>query len=254
MALFDKLNKETLMEKAKQMSNMASALTQRATSSVTATYNQAQDKLEQKKEQYRLSKLPQDGGIKRYEVNYKGGLPGYPKEGDASRHPVIYMDVMPDRFSFLPKPKSESWFAGIDIPYCRVISLEIVERTVSTAETLVGTLRDNLDFHQKNVLELTYLGEDDEEYVMRSEMVTGVTTMGEARVCLELIDLLRSNKLMKQFLGKQEPEALPPAAPMIMANSNADVISQLKGYKELLDSGIITQEEFDAKKKQLLGL
>ena len=33
--------------------------------------------------------------------------------------------------------------------------------------------------------------------------------------------------------------------------SNAD---ELKKYKDLLDSGIITQEEFDAKKKQLLGL
>ena len=32
--------------------------------------------------------------------------------------------------------------------------------------------------------------------------------------------------------------------------SNAD---ELKKYKELLDSGIITQEEFDGKKKQLLG-
>ena len=34
-------------------------------------------------------------------------------------------------------------------------------------------------------------------------------------------------------------------------NSNAD---ELKKYKDLLDSGIITQEEFDAKKKQLLGM
>ena len=33
--------------------------------------------------------------------------------------------------------------------------------------------------------------------------------------------------------------------------SNAD---ELKKYKDLLDSGIITQEEFDAKKKQLLGM
>ena len=33
-----------------------------------------------------------------------------------------------------------------------------------------------------------------------------------------------------------------------------DSITQLKEYKELLDSGILTQEEFDAKKKQLLGL
>ena len=39
------------------------------------------------------------------------------------------------------------------------------------------------------------------------------------------------------------------AAPI--ASSNAD---EIKKYKELLDAGIITQEEFDAKKKQLLGL
>jgi septation ring formation regulator EzrA len=31
-------------------------------------------------------------------------------------------------------------------------------------------------------------------------------------------------------------------------------IDELKKYKELLDQGIITQEEFDAKKKQILGL
>ena len=35
------------------------------------------------------------------------------------------------------------------------------------------------------------------------------------------------------------------------ATDNAD---ELKKYKELLDDGVITQEEFDAKKKQLLGL
>ena len=33
--------------------------------------------------------------------------------------------------------------------------------------------------------------------------------------------------------------------------SNTD---ELKKYKDLLDSGVITQEEFDAKKKQILGL
>ena len=40
------------------------------------------------------------------------------------------------------------------------------------------------------------------------------------------------------------------------AKGTADTgaISELKQYKELLDSGVITQEEFDAKKKQLLGL
>lgn len=33
-----------------------------------------------------------------------------------------------------------------------------------------------------------------------------------------------------------------------------DTVNELKRYKELLDSGIITQEEFEAKKKQLLAL
>ena len=31
-------------------------------------------------------------------------------------------------------------------------------------------------------------------------------------------------------------------------------INELRNYKELLDTGVISQEEFDAKKKQLLGL
>jgi predicted Zn-dependent peptidase len=34
----------------------------------------------------------------------------------------------------------------------------------------------------------------------------------------------------------------------------ADKADQIVKYKELLDKDIITQEEFDAKKKQLLGL
>lgn len=33
-----------------------------------------------------------------------------------------------------------------------------------------------------------------------------------------------------------------------------DAADQLKKFKELLDSGVITQEEFEAKKKELLGL
>ena len=37
-------------------------------------------------------------------------------------------------------------------------------------------------------------------------------------------------------------------------NANAGNADELKKYKDLFDSGVITQEEFDAKKKQLLGM
>lgn len=42
-----------------------------------------------------------------------------------------------------------------------------------------------------------------------------------------------------------------------ITNNNSATVSsaeEIKKYKELFDDGIITQEEFDAKKKQLLGL
>ena len=56
------------------------------------------------------------------------------------------------------------------------------------------------------------------------------------------------SKLLVDRQKQTETSATVACAP---AASNAD---ELKKYKELLDSGVITQEEFDAKKKQLLGL
>lgn len=41
--------------------------------------------------------------------------------------------------------------------------------------------------------------------------------------------------------------------PHLTTFANNARITKLKQYKELLDSGIITQEEFDQKKKELLG-
>lgn len=55
-----------------------------------------------------------------------------------------------------------------------------------------------------------------------------------------LIERQKKEKTVTQTTIKQE-----------IPQSNAD---ELKKFKDLLDSGIITQEEFDAKKKQLLGL
>lgn len=45
-----------------------------------------------------------------------------------------------------------------------------------------------------------------------------------------------------------------PTTPETQAVNAAGDAEELKKYKELLDDGIITQEEFDAKKKQLLGI
>ena len=59
--------------------------------------------------------------------------------------------------------------------------------------------------------------------------------------------------------GQTTAQTAPVAAPVVptpvSAEANATNVSEeLKKYKELLDSGAITQEEYDAVKKRLLGL
>jgi len=53
------------------------------------------------------------------------------------------------------------------------------------------------------------------------------------------------------LIARQTKSRETPTIKQQIPQSNAD---ELRKYKELLDSGVITQEEFDAKKKQLLGL
>lgn len=59
--------------------------------------------------------------------------------------------------------------------------------------------------------------------------------------------------ISKLLMERQEkaPAASEQKSTVAASQSNAD---ELKKFKELLDSGVITQEEFDAKKKQLLGI
>ena len=52
----------------------------------------------------------------------------------------------------------------------------------------------------------------------------------------------------------ERQKAKKEAAPIQATANQHDEVDKLKKYKELLDQGIITQEEFDKKKKELLGL
>lgn len=56
---------------------------------------------------------------------------------------------------------------------------------------------------------------------------------------------------ISELLIQRQSHEPSPTITQAIPLSDAD---EIKKYKELLDSGVITQEEFDAKKKQLLGL
>lgn len=54
--------------------------------------------------------------------------------------------------------------------------------------------------------------------------------------------------------NKAAPAVSPEPAPVPTAAPPADTITEIKRFKELLDGGIISEEEFAAKKKQLLSI
>lgn len=58
--------------------------------------------------------------------------------------------------------------------------------------------------------------------------------------------------IMELLSASYEEKGTPE--PEMTENSTIGAADELKKYKDFLDSGILTQEEFDAKKKQLLGL
>ena len=70
-----------------------------------------------------------------------------------------------------------------------------------------------------------------------------------------LVAVLLGSLLLGNML-KRSSLITPKAKKAIVVQHNepASHADELKKYKELLDSGVISQEEFEAKKKQLLGL
>jgi hypothetical protein len=74
---------------------------------------------------------------------------------------------------------------------------------------------------------------------------------GTASATANAVNSRAQGKAAAQQQAAAEQQA-PAAAPA--AGGMDDMTAQLTQLKALLDQGILTQEEFDAKKKQLLGI
>lgn len=54
--------------------------------------------------------------------------------------------------------------------------------------------------------------------------------------------------------GRSTTNSSQPASEPTSSKPSQDAFDHIIKYKELLDAGVITQDEFDAKRKELLGL
>ena len=90
--------------------------------------------------------------------------------------------------------------------------------------------------------------------LMRAAMVGGAGyAVGKRRAAGQQQEAEQETAIAQQPAPAAPAPAPPAAAPAPAAMSDADRIEALKNLKELLDSGVLTQAEFDAQKQKLLN-
>ena len=94
-----------------------------------------------------------------------------------------------------------------------------------------------------NNIEITYLDSNQEELTLRLEMLTGFSVDGQAVKCKEMLDILKQHKILK-MLKKDS------SSPAVVAD---DIPTKIKKLNELKEAGLLSEEEFQKKKAELLS-
>jgi hypothetical protein len=175
--------------------------------------------------------------LQSYDVVYKGGLRTLPK----SKVGKIKLEIYSDRFELMPTIASKKFWSELEIPFGTISVLEIVERTLNSFEGLAGGLNSR-QLNQKNCIHVTYAGVEGKT-LLRLEMLSGVTVMGQAKKCNEFEDRLRSFRVREQFV----------AGALIVAPPVGGLSEELAKLAALNVEGVLTEEEFVSAKARLLG-
>lgn len=209
-----------------------------AKDSMKKGFGDAAAQIKANNEEAKELKKPLEGAIERYEFTYVGGLPDIPK----AKAGAWGMNIMPDMFAFRVTNTTKDWLYDLDIPYDDITDIRIEKRTISTTEMFLGAGND-ANQQQENVIVLEYNDKDGKKATLRVEMLTGVTIYNQAAKCKELMDVLRRNDILDR-IKKSEGGANPVAD---------DIPAQLEKLAKLKETGILTEEEFNAKKADLLA-
>ncbi|MGN0473260.1 MAG: SHOCT domain-containing protein [Lachnospiraceae bacterium] len=209
-----------------------------AKDSMKKGFGDAAAQIKANNEEAKELKKPLEGAIERYEFTYVGGLPDIPK----AKAGAWGMNIMPDMFAFRVTNTTKDWLYDLDIPYDDITDIRIEKRTISTTEMFLGAGND-ANQQQENVIVLEYNDKDGKKATLRVEMLTGVTIYNQAAKCKELMDVLRRNDILDR-IKKSEGGAKPVTD---------DIPAQLEKLAKLKEAGILTEEEFNAKKADLLA-
>ena len=233
MGLFGNDKIDGMFEKAKETLKDTTDKTKKA-------FAESSEQMKQHNAESKNMKAPVEGAIIRYGVTYNGGLAKYHKAQSGE----IGLNVLEDCFYLKPTMTTVEWFEEMAIPYEKIKKLEIVERKISNAEWLLSSSRSDMKaMEQKNNIEISYIDSDNKNQLIRLEMLTGVSIYGQAGKCVEFMDVLRQNDIPDKFIKETTQNT---------TEAQVDVLGQIEKLSELKEKGILSDEEFNSKKEELL--
>lgn len=227
-------DKATNFAEEKQLGDKLSG----AKDSVFKALGDAKKSIKDQRDESNALKQPLEGAYIRYEVTYISGVDSIAK----AKAGAIGLNVMSDRFAFRVTYGSKDWFTDMDIPYDRITDIRIEKRTISTAEIFLGGGND-ANQQQENNIVIEYTDDNNKKRTLRTEMLTGVTIFNQAAKCREFMDLLRQQDILELIESKKN---------VGKGGGEVDVVSQIEKLAKLKDAGVISEEEFNAKKELLL--
>ncbi|MDO5084713.1 MAG: SPFH domain-containing protein [Arachnia propionica] len=91
---------------------------------------------------------------------------------------------------------------------------------------------------------------------LQQSVARGIQAAGENGGTGGIVGMGMGVPMMGGVMGgfQQQPQQPAQQAPQTAPTTDEDPVAKLKQMKELLDAGVVTQEEFDQLKKRLLGL
>ena len=133
-------------------------------------------------------------------------------------------------------------FAGIDpsrayIPHEHIISFEVKPRSLVT-NSVITTIQG-----YKTVLDFTFIGNTEQLEIVRFQVFAGIGTgFKENQMCEQLVHIMKANGIFDKF--KKTNATTTPV--------QDDILGQIEKLAELHKAGILTDEEFQTKKAELL--
>jgi len=194
------------------------------------------DGYKEMQQQMKELKLLEKEAICSYSVLYLRGLDEHLK------HLLnIKMLVFDERLIF--KDALGKQRLDLTIPYINVFDIWSEKRKVGSIAGLIslGAGGGRRDFETENNFIIHYKDSQNQEKKIRFEMVTGITIFGQAQKVDEFFSEIESFR--SKFASFTETAK----------TDETDIASQIEKLASLNKKGIITKEEFEQKKKELLA-